>query len=89
MIRAARRLFRCTGQLGKRDDRYIQFFGHDLEVPGNVTDLLHAALGALGTLHQLQVVDDNEPDFSFLGSWLIVRIFALISGTEIPEESSM
>ena len=31
----------------------------------------------------------TRPIFSFLGSWLMVRIFALIYGTELPEESSI
>ena len=37
-----------------------------------------------GTLHQLVVVDDNKPSIFFpsWGSWLIVRIFVLTSGTE-------
>ena len=67
MVRTAGSLFRCTGKLRQSDDRDVQFLGHDLQVSGNITDFLHAALSALGTLHQLQVVDDDKADLFLFG----------------------
>ena len=54
--------FHRTGQLAQRDDGHIHLFGHDLEVAGDGADLLHPVLAALARGHQLQVVDDDQPD---------------------------
>lgn len=53
---------RSAGELGKGDDRDVELLGHDLEVSGDLRDLLHAVFAAPPGGHQLEVVDDDEVD---------------------------
>src|SRR5215217_4370181 len=48
-------------ELRQRDDRNVQLFRERLESTRDLTHLLLPALGVRGTLHELQVVDDNQP----------------------------
>src|SRR5699024_32877 len=67
VVGAAGGLFGRTRKLRQRNDRHVELLGHDLQVPRDIADLLHTALGALGALHELQVVDDDQADGFALG----------------------
>ena len=41
--------------------RQVQLLGHDLQTPGDLGHLRHPALDAAAGGHQLQVVDDHQP----------------------------
>ncbi len=53
-------VFYLTRQLRKRDDRNIQFLAECLQAGCDFRDLLHTIIGALVSLHQLNVVDDQH-----------------------------
>ena len=54
-----------TAELAEAQHRHVQLLGHNLQHPGDVADRLLAALTgvafAAGGVHQLQVVDDHQP----------------------------
>ena len=77
MVRATRCFFGSTGKLGQRNDRNVQFLGHNFQVPGDIADFLHAAFGALGGLHQLQIVDDDQTDLIPFGVLVDLADFCL------------
>ena len=54
-------LFGGAGELGQADHRHIQLLRHDFEVPGHLGNLLHPVFNPRPGGHQLQIVDDNEP----------------------------
>ena len=55
-----------TRELGECDDRDIEFAGELLQSAGDLGNLLHAIVAPTATtLHQLQIVDDDEAEFVF------------------------
>ena len=57
-------LFHRAAQLRQGDDGNLQLFGQGFERTGDFTQFGGAVVGAAGTRHQLQVVDDNQPEFA-------------------------
>ena len=51
----------APGQLGQGDHRDVQFLGHQLQVPGHLRNLLDTVLDVPAAGHQLEVVDDHQP----------------------------
>ena len=54
-------LLGATVELRDRDHRDLELLGQQLDLPGELRDLELAGLDLLARRHQLQVVDDDEP----------------------------
>ena len=54
-------LLGATVELGERDDRDLELLGEQLDLPGELRDLELAGLDLLARGHQLEVVDDDQP----------------------------
>ena len=52
-------------ELRERQDGDVQLLGERLEAAGDLADLLLARVDALVAFHELQVVDDDQPERSF------------------------
>src|SRR5689334_5026295 len=72
-------------ELAERDHRHAELAREDLQATAHLTDLLDAALDARVGSHELEVVDDDQPEAAVLGLGLLVQPPRLGADVEDPD----